>query len=209
MNNLDNLPEQTLAKLQDVLNDIENHIGNLCKINIIKLNEHPNNSSFPSRNFGFGDTDISMEIYDATNEYKELEGIYTLYNNYSKTFNIKDLELHLHEKYNDERFIGTHHYITRDGTDQAGVCKNCNKWKADYVNEYTHFEDSGINDMFRHWNNNQKKCQSCGISWTNCKYYSPYVDYVNSLIYNNNEKLIAKFRLLRKHSTDNSINISI
>ena len=206
---MDKLSQKTLKKLDDVLNDIDNEIGNLCKIKIEEINKIDCHCSYPPNCHCnnpltiIGNNFISIEIYDAIDEYKELEGIYDNFGDHVH-FNIKGIEQMLHKKYNNERFSGMHIYKYKF---KCGICKKCNEWKSEN-NNLEYFSLSTTNDSYIKYGNNYKNCQACGISWTDCKYYSTSVNYNNLSITNNTNQLIAKFRLIRQNSNNLNNKIS-
>ena len=205
---MNKLSLQTLTKLNDVLNDIDNDLGNLCKIDIMQLNHITFATSIHT--ISLGNTNISLEIYDAIAEYKELEGIYDNFNDHGH-FNIEWLETMLHRNYNNERFSSIYTYDTYYS--QAGICKNCNEWKSDSVDVPINIPKSNMNDPHSQWGDSYDYCQACKISWTECKYYSTSVNHEDMLIYNSIKQTIAKFRLIRNTSsnclTDFSYNIPL
>ena len=193
---MNKLSPETLNKLSDVLSNIENEIGHACQIKIIQLDDYDNNSYLMST-MSFDNT--SLVVYDAINEYKELECVIDICENYYKAI-IKLLDM-LHKKYNEERFSSIEDYICDKGYNEGiGICRKCNKYKTnDYSMNSPHVRVGPLYDQ----------CQSCGLSWVTCKYYSLTLDYTNLLILKNKNQEIAKFKLIRNLNNKSSLLIDI
>jgi len=190
---MNKLSQQTLLKLQNALTDIENEIGDLCKIKIKHINTSKHDTAT------VGDINIVIEIYDAINEYTDLDGTYDRCNDFCGKFNnMQVLDYILHKKYIEERFSHLCVYAGYKGNYKAGICRKCNNWKSVNHNVSTSFcLGPGVNDPYTLSGPSYTKCQACEVSWTNCKYYLTHVNYDNLSIYNRTGKLIAKFRLIR------------
>ena len=193
---MDKLSQQTLNKLHNVLTEVEGEIGHLCEINIKQLDK--DNYGHNSSLLTVGNINISLEIYDAIDEYKELECIIdkcdSIYDH--SLYKLKKL---LQQKYVEERFSSIYYYESGFGGDEVGICRNCNKWKHDDYNDS--YNCSLANTLHLTWGTWYDKCQACGILWTDLKYYSPIIDSLDYLIYNQKHQIIAKFRMIRSVST--------
>ena len=193
------MPKETLDKLHDALNDIEAIFGHLCKIEIIQLDNYDSGPDVSL--LTVGNENISVEIYDAINEYKDLECIIDGCNNKSyRNHPIRKLDNLLSEKYIDERFSSIYiDYDKKESIAKAGICNKCNKYKHDdYID--SDMKDSRINYLNTRWNMFDDKCQACGIIWTDYKYYKVYPNYSDLSISNSKKQVIAKFRLIRSES---------
>ena len=192
MDKLLEIPQETLDKLHDAVNEIENVLGHLCEIKLIQLDKH-----FDSHLLTIGGTNISLEIYDAIDEYKDLECIIAnCGDNYTET--LGKLNDKLYQKYNEERFssICTVNSIETGYPEQVGICKKCNKGKECTYSESGYLLNINSNYLHR-YGYCYDKCQICGLSWLDCKYYFLTASKKSHTIYSNKAEIIAKFRLIR------------
>ena len=195
---MEKLSQETINELHNILNKIENEIGNVFEINLVQLDKKYD--FFPSLlTVGSSiNSNVSIEIYDAIPEYKDLECVYNNLNtNKNNTFYITIIETILHQKYNEERFSSVHLFNEYGTTYRAGICKKCNKHE-----QFGEYNDPSI--VHSPYNPSYDECQACGILWNDCKYYSLSVNYDDLLIYNNYKEVIAKFRVKRQNSICNN-----
>ena len=202
------IPQEILDGLQTTLNKVENASENTYEFKLLPLDKFEDNldssRKTSKRRFAWDHelltvidsykSTISIEIYDSISEYKDLNGIYDKWYKYAiRTYDISYVTLIedlLFQKHNEERF----NMIHIDDVQYVGNCRKCNKWK----------NDTNIYDLINFVADYYEQCQVCGELWSEYKYYDLCVDYDTSSIYNNNNKLIAKFKVIRSTSTNSS-----
>jgi|SRR5579862_583618 len=170
-------------KLNNLLKEIEADLGVDCKLEITPSRLSP---------ITIGEFN-SVEIYDAIENYKELEGKYGDMNNLCDISKVANI---LVEKYAEERFSRSERYNHRDGVEIVGVCKLCNQWKSPGANTYFNLTNDGIN-IYHEKFIFHKNCQFCDADWTIHKYYGLFVSYDSDFfgtIRNIKNECIAKYR---------------
>ncbi len=185
------ISNETTEIIKQLLINIEQELNTQCQIRIDRIS-----GGIPVTNnikpiFEFGNP-THIEIYDATEKYKDLEGLYDV-NKYiffmDDQFDLKYINYILRDKFYEERYSRSERHYIRIGAENAGVCRKCGHYKNEKTDEWG---ENYIND------DRSIQCVKCGIDWSKNK-YRLYANSYKQTIYHANNEYVAKYRAVRKN----------
>ncbi len=190
------ITDSTKAQLLCILHTIEQELGHLCQIKIKNLECNGSGYNTDNTILTIGDQ-VNIVIYDAVNEYIDLEGTYSRNSKYGIDSSIDSvINSVIRSKVIKEVFNDTVRYSHRDGYGQAGVCIVCNKWSIE--KKYCYYMIDEVNDTYSYLKGELKSCVNCGfdLDIKQNRYHSIWPVYNESLIYHKKD-IIAKLKLVR------------
>ncbi len=115
---MSNIPPKFEEKLLNLINEMENETGELYEINVMKFNSNTNGQKIGE----IRKRQMKIKVYDMTEEYDELNGIYDNY----EVIEDKIRKMKYYEIYEELKTIDF-----RGKEQLIGKCKKCHKYNDD------------------------------------------------------------------------------